>query len=288
MSSNFSSSNLSDKDFVLAFADEFFGDQLDDAEKKRFESLAEKEDSKKLLDRYKEEHGELQVFLQGVCLNPEQMEELWNLVQAPEARQTQEMKKIDEVGRLEFLGNLRKRSVVTLFFAALIFSIVYAFTSEQAPKFEYLEYIRYEALAMDRSGTISDFDLADPNPSNILDVYKLDKGLKFTPSILSLADQNWVITGGSILDYELKKITMAQYETRSSDDDKLYYFSTSGALSELPKSEIGREGELSYQTYSSEFYNIIAFEPAEATLGFVVGRLSAPEMAKLVDKGLVK
>lgn len=286
MSSNFSSSTLSDKDFVYAFADEYFGDQLEDVEKKRFEKLLENKEMQSILDTYKDEHGELQVFLQAICLNPEQMENLWNMVQAPEARQTQEMQKIDDVGRMEFLSNIKRRSAVTLFFALLIFGIVYAFTAQQPPKFEYLEYIRYEALAMDRSGTESDFDVADTSVTNILELYKSDKGLKFRPSILSISDKGWSVVGGSILDYELKKITMTQYVTKAGQGDTLYYFSTSGLLSDLQKSEVGTVGKVAYQTYASEFYNIIAFEPEQGTLGFVVGRLAANDMAALVDSGL--
>ncbi|MDA9951210.1 hypothetical protein N9D31_01420 [Oligoflexaceae bacterium] len=289
MSSNFSSSSLSDGDFVLAYADEFIGDMLPKGEKDRYEKLAKEEKYAKMLESYEKEHGKYQVFIQAKTLAPTQMESLWNLVQEPGARQTREMQKIDEVGRLEFFSNLKRRSLLILFFAALVFGIVYAFTSQQPPKFEYLEYIRYEALAMDRSGTKEELDLVDEDAKNILDLYKSDKGMKFTPSILSIRGEGWSVVGGSILDYELKKITMTQFRRKlNGKNQSLYYFSTSGTLSDLPQSEEGRSGEVRYQTYESEFYNIVAFAPADDTLGFVLGSLDAPSLASLADKGLIK
>jgi len=278
MSTTFSSSNLGDEAFVFAFADNYLADVMDPSERSRYEKLLENQRYKEVVDRYKDEHGELQVFLQGINLNPQQMEQLWNLVQEPEARQTRELQKIDEVGRVEFFSNLRRRALLIFVLAAAVFGLVYTFTGKRLPEFEYLEYIRYEALAVDRGEQAEeDWDLADNNVRNILELFKLDMGLKFTPSVLDVKSP-WKSVGGSILDYDSKKITMVQYK---SGIDSMYYFSSSGTVSDLPTSAPGSIGGMTYQTYSSEYYNIIAFEPKPGTLSFIVGRLGAEEMAKL-------
>lgn len=286
MSTTFSSQKLGDEEFLLAFADDYLGDQLDSADQKRFSDLVSKEKFKQLLDRYKDQHGIFQVYLQSFSLNPEQMEDLWNSVQEPEARQTRELQKIDEVGRSEFFSNLKRRSVLIGLLAIVVFGVVYAFTTQKEPRFEYLEYVRYEALAVDRGDhSVEDWDLADSNVMNILELFKLDKGLKYSPSVVKGDSTGWKAVGGSILDYDSKKLTMVQYK---SGIDSFYYFSSSGTLKDLPPSAPGNKDGLVYQTYTSEYYNIIAFEPFPNTLSFIVGRLGAEEMATLAAGHVIK
>ena len=284
MSKEISSEGLDDKAFILAFADDYLGDQLSGTDRQRFDKLVADKSHAEVLDRYKEQHGELQVFLQGIRLNPGQMEDLWNIVQEPEARQTRELQKIDEVGRSEFFSDLRKRSLLIAVLAAAVFAVVYTFSSGQGEKFEYLEYVRYEALAIDQlTEPFDDWDLADGNVLNILEFFKLDRGMKFTPSVLRTNGTTWQSVGGSILDYDTKKLAMIQY---SSGIDRFFYFSTAGTLSELPTSAPGTVGDITYQAYSSEYYNIVAFEPRPGTISFIVGRLGATEMAKLAAENL--
>ena len=55
MSTQVTGSSLSDNEFVYAFADEYFGSEVDTTIKTRFDSLIAKDEYKGILDKYKEQ-----------------------------------------------------------------------------------------------------------------------------------------------------------------------------------------------------------------------------------------
>ncbi len=276
-------SDLSDQDFLYGYMTEYLDGELSLELQERFQKLIGVQQNAELPERFQKVRGALQLGLQSFYLRESEKIHLRALVQDQTVRETQEARKIDEVGRREVVSRVSRWTAVLALLVIVGGILYYVFRSPAREKFVPVVNLSYEAMAMieDPEGR-----LLFPSTSieEITKYLNASRNLGFSPLVLKSFSQSWVPEGATIIDYEVAKIAVVEYKNTESKE-KLFHFAFKGTLSDLPKAEPGNYRGLIYQTYSSDKINIIAWQHKKDVISFLVGRRSAPELATLARMG---
>jgi hypothetical protein len=279
----YSPSELSEQDFMHSYLAEYLDGDLSPELRARFEKTLQSPGQTLVPEHFQAMRGRLQLGLQSYYLKEGEIQALRALVQDPAVTATKENLKIDQLGRKVIINTIMRRAVLIGIAAALIGLIIWRLAPEPEQTFKPLEYLGYEALAMeeDPEGRL---DLPSSDPKEISDYLYAYPGLDFKPRILKDFDKGWKLDGGTVIDYEIARVATVQYSNKKLNE-QLIHFSYKGQLSDLPKSEAASFKGLVYQTYSSDQLNLIAWQHGEDVVSLLVGRRGALELAEIAVLG---
>lgn len=280
---SYNPSDLSDQDFLVGHLSEYLDGELDGSLSPRFEELLKQPGQEEIPQHFQAMRGRLQLAIQSHYLKEDELATLRNLVQDPESAANIEAAKVDSIGRHEQMGLLRRKAVLLILALGVIGILVWRFAPETSESFKPLEYLGYEAVAMqdDPGGRL---DLPSRSLKEIRAYLSTYPGLPFRPQTLRPFSKNWTPEGATVVDYEVAKVSAVQYGTPKSGE-KLFHFSYKGKLEDLPKSELGDMQGLRYQTYANDDVNLIAWQHAPDTVSLLVGRRGAVELAGFAVAG---
>lgn len=278
------SSDLSPQDFFHSYLAEYLDGDLPPALRAKFDEALKVAGQGAVPEHFQAMRGRLQLSLQSYYLKESEIGTLAACVQDPTIKATQENLKIEKLGRGEVANMFMRRITLVVMAAALVGLLVWKFMPNQAESFKALEYLGYEALALEEDAR-DRLDLMTDNYKEIKQYQAAYPKLDFVPKILHLP-ATWKPEGTTVIDYEIAKVSVVQY-AHSNGREKLFHFAYVGSLSDLPKSEPGNMRGLIYQTYASSEQNLIAWQDGDV-VNLLVGRRSAPELAELAVSGADK
>ena len=276
-------STLSPQDFLLAYLAEYLDGDLPAHLKAKVEALVKAPGQEDIPAHFQAMRGRLQLAMQSYYLKENELTDLRSLVQDPSVKATQENIRIDQLGRGEMLSTLLRRLVLVAIAALIAGGLVWKFGPKRDQKFKPLEFLGYEALALEEDPR-DRLDLPSVDMKEIRQYLAAYPGLDFTPRVLNQLPADWKPEGATIIDYEIAKVALVQFANVQSKE-KLFHFSYSGSLKDLPPAEPGNMRGLIYQTYSSDDLNLIAFEGPPGVVSIMAGRRSAPELAEVALEG---
>lgn len=280
------SAELNGQDFVFAHLADYLDGELAPALLARFEGELKAHGGETLPQRYQAMRGRLQLAMQSFFLKEAEIQELRSYVQDPSVAATIENVQIEQIGRGELVNTLLRRLALVGIAALIVAGLVWRFGQTTEQTFKPLEYLGYEALAMEEDPG-ERLNLPSQDLKEIRQYFAAYPGLEFKPMVLKALPAVWQPDGATIIDYEIAKVSVVQYGNANSKE-KLFHFSYSGDLSELPKAEPGNFRGLIFQTYASDELNLIAWQAAPGVVALLVGRRSAPELAELAAAGTEK
>jgi hypothetical protein len=276
-------SNLSSQDFLLAYLAEYLDGELSQEMKARVEALVKTPGQEDIPAHFQAMRGRLQLSLQSYYLKEDEVQSLKAFVQDPAVKATQENAKIDALGRGEFMSTLIRRLALVAIAAAAIGFVVWKFGPRGEAKFKPLEFLGYEALALEEDPR-DRLDLPSGDMKEIRQYLAAYPGLEFKPKVMKTMPADWKPEGATIIDYEIAKVALVQFVNTNSKE-KLFHFSYAGELKDLPQAEPGNMRGLIFQTYSSDDLNLVAFEGPKGVVSILAGRRSAPELAEIALNG---
>jgi hypothetical protein len=273
-------STISDEDFLLSRFHSYFGGEMNDADRKRYDELLKAEKNQEQMDKLKRAFGKLQLAFQGYYLTEDQRVGLHDIVEDSQVRKTREVEKIDQIGRWEALGDFRRRVVIIGLVVVASFSAIYLLMPEEKPSFDALESLGYEALAMeeDPEGRL---DLPSKDIAEIGSYFQGKNALGFSAKIPTTLPTGWEPEGATVIDYDTAKVVTVQFFNPSLEE-KAFFFAFKGKLVDLPKSTPGNYKGFIYQTYATDQLNMVVWSQGNGVLGMMVGHRSAPDLAAFV------
>lgn len=275
--------SLSQQDFLLAYLAEYLDGELSRELKDKVEALVKAPGQEDVPGHFQSMRGRLQLAMQSYYLKENELTDLRSLVQDPSVKATQENIRIDQLGRGEMLSSLMRRLALVAVAALAIGGLVWKFGPKHEQKFKPLEFLGYEALAMEEDPR-DRLDLPSSDMKEIRQYLAAYPGLDFKPKVLKSVPPEWKAEGATIIDYEIAKVALVQFANAQSKE-KLFHFSYAGELKDLPPAEPGNMRGLIFQTYSSDDLNLIAFEGPPGLVSIIAGRRSAPELAEIALEG---
>ena len=278
----FNPADLSNDEIFYSYLDEHLDGALPSAVKGRFQEMLKGREQ--AVEFYQTSRGRFQVAC-GEVLAPEPLRhKLRNLIQDDQARETIEASEIADIERSEFWSNVVRRSVLTLAGLGIVGGLVYMFMPNTKTKFNVVEYVGYEAVALeeDPDGRIN---LPTTDLEEVKQFIATVPGLTYKPQALRPL-KGWLPEGVSIIDYDVMKVVAVVYRSPERNNEHLHHFMVPGSLSDIPFSgdEANYRG-ITYRTYSSEKLNLLVWQFAPDMMAILAGHRSAPELAELARLG---
>ncbi|MCX6123546.1 MAG: hypothetical protein NTV34_02175 [Proteobacteria bacterium] len=195
-----------------------------------------------------------------------------------------EASEILDIERSELVSNIIRRTSLTALVMGVIGASIYFFMPAASEKINVIEYIGYEAVAMeeDPDGRIN---LPTNDLEEIRQFIGNVPGLMFKPQALKPLF-GWIPEGVSIIDYDVTKVIAVMYKSPDRNNEHLHHFMFQGTLQDIPYG--GEEADyrgLRYRTYASEKLNMLVWQFAPGTVSVLAGHRSAPELAELARMG---
>jgi hypothetical protein len=273
----FNTQELGDKDFIHSLVSEYLDGELLAEDTKRFDGII-KQGQDAFPEKFQEARGKFQIGLTSYYLNEKELMELHALAQDPSVKATEEQQKISQLGRVEFTGTLARRIILIGVVLAIGIGIFWSVYREPEVSFRPLEYLGYEALAIeddaDRLGIVT------TNLNDIKQYLQAYPGIKVQRTVLDIGD-GWYPQGASVIEYDdIAQVSVVQY-FHDEQKENLFHFQYAGQLSDLPKADAGNMQGLIYQTYQDSEWNIIAWQQTDTLVSMIIGRRGAAEMAEL-------
>lgn len=271
------SSSLSDEEFFYSFLTEYLDGELNSEDSKRFDDIISKNSWDHLKSEFGISRGQLQIGMQKIYVDDQLNHKLHVLVEDDAARANHEAEDIDTFSKSEGLGKFLRAAVLASVIGGVCGFIYKQFGPESQPAFSALDSLVYESLVLieDPDGRI---DFPTSNLDELANYFSKYPDLGFLPKKIASPGNQWVPQGGSVIDYEVQKILMAQFGNPKSLD-KMFIYLFEGSLKDLPSSDKGNHKGLLYQTYSSEFFNVVAWQLDDDVLGMIVGSRSGADLA---------
>lgn len=272
-----SKSALNDEDFLLSHLSESMDETLTPHDQSKFAEVAKKLGKVDVLTDYGIRRGRLQIEAQRLFLNEKKMHAIHDLVEDDAARANHEAAEIEEVGMSELKGNALRFILIAGFFALIIGGLYYLFRPEPKASFNALNSLIYEADVMNENseGRIN-YPTDSVEEANTF--FSKIPELGFEPKSMKAPPADWKASGASLIDYDSAKITVTQFQHKTSGE-KLYLFFYVGKLSQLPKSTEGNANGLVYQPYASSNLNVMAWQSQPNVVGMVIGYRAVKELA---------
>jgi len=274
-----------DQDLFYGYLAEHIDEELPEALRASFLKVAAAPENASTVDTFKQKRGRLQLTMQGYYLNEREASRLRSLIEDSAVRETREAITIDQVGRWELIGDLRRRFSITVIAALLIIALVYFFTPSRLPPFDALSYLPQEALLLEDSPG-SRLDLVSSSLEEVALFLASYPALGFQPSVLKPMGGGWAPDGAAVIDYETHKATVIQY-FNPSFNESMFHFTYAGDLKSLKSSEMDTVRNLSYQSYVlPKELNIIAWQADDGLVNMMIGRRRPKELAGYAADGL--
>ncbi len=277
--------NLSEDDFIFSHLSEYLGNDLNEENKNLFEELSEKGNYTKNFENFKKNKGEIQVAFQKNRLSSDDMKNLYNKVQPEEARLDLEKIRISQQEKSEKNFNNLKIlgfSILTLVMCYVVWSV---FSPRRPVPFDALKSLTYETLQMAKSSDLNHIAFGSKNTKEIEDYFLSSNRLSFSPVTLkNIEALGWQIIGSSVIDYDVAKISMIQYEAKN-EENSLFLYSFKGKLEDLPIEDSIKLEEVKYFTFGSEKVNLITWQSSDETITFLFGWKSIKDLAILANAG---
>jgi hypothetical protein len=90
--------------------------------------------------------------------------------------------------------------------------------------------------------------------------------------------EGWKVTGATILDYEIKKVLVVQYDRNG---EKLFHYMMAGSLADLPNAPETDERGIIFRSYASDELNVVAWSVSSGMLEMLIGRRSILDLARI-------
>lgn len=275
---------LSQEDFFYSHLAEHLDGELPPSSAARFAEAAKSPGLSAVPEHFQAMRGCLQLTMQSYYLKDNETQALRNLVQDPSVKATKENIQIDMLGRGEIMGTWMRRTVLAGLVMALVGFLVWRFAPRSGPSFKPLEYLAYEALAMEEDSK-NRLDLPTSDQREARQYLEKYPGLDFKPHSFENAPARWKPQGVGVIDYEIAKVAVVQYVSAETKE-KLFHFSFMGKLSDLPASETSTMQKMNFKTFASEQLNMAAFQASDNTVAMLVGRRSAAELYQIAIDGV--
>ena len=276
---------LKDDDVLYGYLTEYLDGELPAAIAGKYDQLLKAADRPALQEEFQTLRGRLQLALQSYYLKEDELAALASLVQDPRVKATVENVKIAQLERGVAVSTMMRRVAMGTFVVAAIGAAVVKFGGPSDVKFKPLEYLGYEAIALEEDSR-ERLNLPSHDLKEVRQYLATYPGLDFKPKMLKNVPSTWDLDGATVIDYEVAKVAVVMYERRQSrNPEKLFHFSFAGKLSDLPPADPGNMRGLIFQTYASNEQNVIAWQSANNTVSLLIGRRSAPELAEIAVAG---
>ena len=268
---------LNDEEFFYSNLAEHEDGTLSGADLKRFDEIVEKRKLGQKITDFGIIRGQLQLDFQKVFVDEHLNHQLHVLVEDDATRANHEATDIDEFERGAFLGRFIRGTVIITIMALVVGFGYYFLAPKQKAKFSALDSLVYEAAVMieDPEGRL---DFPTDDLDELRDYFSRYPDLGFDVKSVKSPGKGWRLDGGTVIDYEVQKIIAAQFAHRQGD--KLFVYLFEGTLDDFPYSEPGNLNGLLYQTYASDYFNVVVWEINEDVVGMVVGSRKVEDLAQ--------
>ena len=237
-----------------------------------------------VVENFQAARGRFQVALGGISAPEPLKHKLRTFMQDDQIRETIEASEIQDIERSQFWSNLLRRATLGLIAVGIVGGLVYAFMPNPKDKINPVEYVGYEAVAMeeDPDGRIN---LPTNDLQEVKQFISQIPGLAFKPQALRPMT-GWTPEGVSIIDYEVMKVVAVMYKSPERNGEHLHYFMLPGAMKDIPYQ--GEEADyrgIRYRVYASDKMNMLVWQFAPDMVAVLAGHRSAPELAELARTG---
>ncbi len=274
---------LNEEEFFFANIVQFQDGALDSTSHQRFEQIVKKYELEQKLVDFGIVRGQLQLDFQNICVDEYLIHQLHVLVEDDAARANHEASDIEEFSKGVLFGRIVRGGLIVVLL--LVFAGVgyYFLAPKSKPKFSALDSLVYEAAVMieDPEGRL---DFPTNSLDELRDYFSRYPDLGFHAKPIKSPGEGWNLDGGTVIDYEVQKIIAAQFD--NPQGDKLFIYLFEGDLEDFPYSEPGNYKGLLYQTYASDYFNVVVFGADEGVLGMVVGSRKVEELAQVAHRSI--
>ncbi len=275
-------SELQGEKFFFGYITEYLGGELPTAVIGKYNGMLEAKE--KEINKFQENRGKFQSALGDIGASEAIKHKLRTMAQDDQIRETSEASDIMEVGRSEMWSNLIRRSTLSAILLAVIGFVVYQVWPRSDVKFDVIENLGYEAVALeeDANGRTS---LPSSDIEEIRQFVGNVPGLTYKPKLLR-ALSGWLPEGVSIIDYDVIKVVGINYISPDRGNEHLHHFMIPGKMSDLPyKGEDADYRGLKYRVYGSEKLNLVVWQDTPEMVSVLAGHRSAPELAEMARTG---
>lgn len=274
--------NLSGDELVFGYMSEYLDGELQGSAHTQFQNAIRGKEQ--LAEAFQAARGKFQVGMGNIVAGEPLKHKLRNLAQDDQIRETIEASEIQDIERAESWSNIRRRGTMAVIACGLIGAAIYAFMPATKAKINAIEYLGYEAVAMeeDPDGRLN---LPTNDYEDVRQFVGQVPGLAFKPQLLRPLT-GWVPEGASVIDYEVLKVVAVMYKSPERNGEYLHHFMVPGAMTDLPfKGEEADYRGLRYRVYASDKLNMLVWQFAPDMVGVLAGHRSAPELAELARAG---
>ncbi len=270
------------EDLFFGYISEYLDGELPPSVSGKFnEMLASRQSS---VAAFQENRGKFQSSL-GDLGGPESLKhKLRNFAQDDQIRETQEASEIAEAERSESRGTLIRRAILTVILVGLFGSLIYMFMPRPATKFDVIEYLGYEALALEEDPE-GRTNLPSSDLEEVRQFVANVPGLTFRPNVLRPL-KGWNPEGVSIIDYDVMKVIAVNYISPERNNEHLHHFMIPGKMTDLPFS--GTEADyrgLRFRPYAGDKLNIVVWQHTPDMISVMAGHRGTAELYELARAG---
>lgn len=274
---------LTNEDFFHSHLAEYLDGELPGELRGRFDQILKTPGKETVPEHFQTMRGRLQLTLQSYYLKENETQALRALVVDPSVQATKENIRIEQLGRGEVVGTWLRRAALGGVAIAIAGVLMWKFMPRSGPEFKPLEYLGYEALAMEEDAQ-NRLDLPTHDIKEVRQYLASYPGLDFKPRSLKTVPERWKPEGASIIDYDIAKVSAVQY-VNNETKEKLFHFSFAGSLSDLPAADGSTMNGIKFQTYASDQVNLVAWQHGSGVVSLLVGRRGAAELYEIAAKG---
>ncbi len=278
----FKISDLSDQEIFFGYLSEYLDGDLPSDVVQGYAKVVKSQEQD--IQNYQAARGNFQMAMGQIVAAEPLKHKLRNFIQDDRIRETIEAIEIQDIEKSMRTSQIVRRSVLVTGICAIIASVFYVLLPQTSEKINVIEYIGYEAVAMeeDPDGRIN---LPTTDPEEVKQFVQQIPGLLFKPQILRSLP-GWMTEGVSIIDYEVVKVVAVMYKSPERNNEHLHHFMFPGVMSSMPyKGEEADYRGIRYRVYASDKLNLLVWQMSPDMVSVLAGHRSAPELAELARLG---
>lgn len=277
-----SKTELQGDDLFYGYIADYLDGELPSSLAGQFDSLLSSR--QKEMAAFQANRGKLQSALGNIGGSEALKHKLRNLAQDDQVRETMEASEIAEVEKAELWSNVLRRSTLVAIVLGIVGVLVYFFMPQRLGQIDIVEYIGYEALAIEEDPE-GRTNLPSADAEEIKQFVTAVPGLEFRPAMLRPL-KGWNPEGVSIIDYDFMKVIAVNYTSPERANEKLHHFMFGGVMSSMKyRGEEADYRGIKYRVYGSDKLNLIVWQQTPDMISVLAGRRSAPELAEMARAG---
>ncbi len=275
--------NLPEKQIMYGLIGAYVDGTLTNSDRRHFAEMLSSQKIEDIEDTFASYKGKLQGAFSDHFLNEGQRQKLLNIGSTIGTRLQSEITESKKLRFFEMKLLFKRYAIVFAVVAIVAYAVTMLLLPQTYEKFKPLDYLGWEAQAFeeDPEGRL---DFPSKDIDEVAAFLAAYPNLKFRPVVLAPMKPEIEITGATVIDYEPTKVAVVMYKDKNSDD-AIMHFSYRGRLSDLPQAPPGSVGSLTYRAFTSEYYNLVAWESSGEVTSFLVGRQGTKELAELAKIG---